>query len=67
MQYIRLLTTQSVKRGKSGRQNMKRSLSYLLFVCIMFIKTYLHVRYQLEKNLLLNKSLTIPWTNKLWE
>ena len=54
MQNIRLVTTQSVKRGKSGRQNMKHSLSYPLFVGIMFIKTYL--RYQLEKNLLLNKS-----------
>ena len=40
----------------------KCSLSYQPFADIMFIKTYL--RHQLEKNLLLNGSLTTPWTNK---
>ena len=60
MQNICLVTMQSFKRGKSGRQNME---TFALFVDIMFINTYL--RHQLEKNLLLNESLTIPWTNKL--
>ena len=45
MQNICLVTTQSFKRGKSGRQNRGS---------IMFIKTYL--RHQLDKNLLLNES-----------
>ena len=62
MQNICLVTTQSFKQGKSGRQNME---TFAFASPIMFIKSYL--RYQLEKNLLLNESLTTPWTNKLWK
>ena len=58
-----LVTTQSFNEGSLDARTWKRSLSYQLFVDIMFSKTYLC--HQLEKNLLLNESLTTPWTNKL--
>ena len=59
MQNVCLVAMQSFKRGKSGRQNMETfACSHQLFVDIMFIEAYL--RHQLDKNLLLNESLTTP-------
>ena len=63
MQNICLVTTQSFNEGSLDTRTWKRLLSHQLFVDIMFFKTYLS--HQSEKNLLLNESLTTPWTNTL--
>ena len=51
MQNVCLVTTQSFKKGKSGRQTME-TFTFTSAVCgYHIVKTYMYLRYQLEKKL----------------
>ena len=58
-----LVATQSLNEGSLDTRTLKCSLLHQLCVDIVFIKTY--GSDLSEKNLLLNESLTTPWTNML--
>ena len=58
-----LVTMQSFNKASLDTRTWKCSLSHQPCADIVFIETY--GSHLSEKNLLLNESLTTPWTNTL--